>query len=158
MTFLPDLILYLIAKFFVAVFSSLPIGLGLAMGRAAGFVAYLFNRKRRVVAYTNLRAAFADKKTPAEMKRIVKRLHINFGMTFAEILSTPKVDERYLAKYVTIENEGIIREKLKSGGLLFLTGHFGNWELMSIASALRGFPLLVLARRQKMRRLNDGLN
>jgi KDO2-lipid IV(A) lauroyltransferase len=156
--FLLDLILYLVAKFFVMVFSLIPIRVGLTIGRFAGFVAYLFNRKRRVVAYTNLRAAFAGKKTPAEMKRIVKRLHINFGMTLAEVLSTPKVNDGYLAKYVDIENEGVIREQLKRGGLIFLTGHFGNWELMSIASALKGFPLLVLARRQKMGRLNDGLN
>ena len=47
---------------------------------------------------------------------------------------------------------------VKGRGLIFLTGHFGNWELSSITSALIDLPLLVLVREQKMKRLNDALN
>ncbi|MEE8574724.1 MAG: lysophospholipid acyltransferase family protein, partial [Thermodesulfobacteriota bacterium] len=40
---------------------------------------------------------------------------------------------------------------LKRGkGLMFSTAHFGNWELMAAYCGLRGYPLAVVARRQKM--------
>jgi len=156
---LADYILCLIAKFFSAVLSIMPVGAALALGRAFGRFAYFANFKRSRVAYSNMRAAFSKEKEPSVIRRDTIRLYQNFGETLVEILRIPRVNRTYVDKYVLIENRHNFDKALEKGrGIIFLTGHFGNWELLSIASALKEFPLMVLAREQKMKRLNDALN
>lgn len=154
-----DYVLYLTAKFFSAILSALPVGTALAVGRFFGRLAYFINYKRAKVAYSNMRAAFCGEKDASEMHRTVKQLYRNFGEVLVEILRIPPVDKAYIEKYVKVENIERIENSLAKGhGLIFLTGHFGNWELSSITSAFTGYPLLVLVREQKMKRLNEGLN
>jgi KDO2-lipid IV(A) lauroyltransferase len=156
---LADYILYLIAKIVSALLVAMPVGAALFIGRIFGPIAYVVNYKRAKVAYSNMRAAFCKEKTPAEIRRIVKKLYRNFGQTLVEVSRMPKVDKAYVKKYVTTENRNHFEEAFtKNRGIIFLTGHFGNWELSSITSALEGHPLLVLAREQKMKRLNSILN
>ena len=154
-----DYILYLIAKFFSALLMALPVEAALGLGRLFGAIAYIANYKRARIAYSNMRAAFCEEKDPSEIRRIVKHLYRNFGETLVEVLRIPKVDKAYIEKYVRTENRDNFNNALSKGrGMILLTGHFGNWELSSITSALSGYPLLVLAREQKMTRLNDALN
>lgn len=154
-----DYILYLVAKFSSALLMALPVERALGLGRLFGTFAYILNYKRAKIAYSNMRAAFSEEKDPPLIRKTVKELYRNFGETLVEILRIPKMDKAYMEKYVKIENADRVDRALRKGrGLIFLTGHFGNWELLSIASALSGFPLLVLAREQKMKRLNNALN
>lgn len=154
-----DYILYLIAKFFSALLTVLPVEVALVLGRFFGSLAYIFNYKRAKVAYSNMRAAFCKEKDPFEIRKIIKQVYRNFGETLVEVLRMPKVDKAYIEKYVRIENRNNLDNAFAKGsGIIFLTGHFGNWELSSITSAISGFPLLVLAREQKMSRLNNALN
>lgn len=154
-----DYVLYLTANLASAFFRALPVDTALAFGRRFGGIAYFVNYKRAKIAYSNMRAAFGSEKEPAEIRRIVKCLYRNFGQMLAEVLRLPGVDEAYLEKYIKVEGWHNFEDAFKTGrGVIFLTGHFGNWELSSIASALRGFPLFVLAREQKMTRLNNLLN
>ena len=156
---LTDYILYLIAKLFSVFLMALPVEVALSIGRFFGSLAYIFNYKRAKVAYSNMRAAFCEEKDPSEIRQIVKRLYRNFGETLVEVLRMPKMDKAYIEKYIRIENIDYIENALAKGhGLIFITGHIGNWELSSVTSSLIGYPLLVLAREQKMRRLNDALN
>ncbi len=154
-----DYILYLIANLFSAIFRALPIDAALGIGRAFGSLAYFVNYKRARAAYSNMRAAFGGEKEPEEIRRIVKRLYRNFGQMLVEVLRLPSIDEAYVDKYIKVEGWHNFENALRAGrGVIYLTGHFGNWELSSIASAVRGFPLFVLAREQKMTRMNNLLN
>lgn len=154
-----DYVLSLIARFFNLLLSALPIGMALGFGRFFGGIAYIVNYKRAKVAYANMRAAFGGEKEPSEIRAIVKDLYRNFGQTLVEIVRMPSISKQYMDKYVEVQNFNNFTDALKKGrGVIYLTGHFGNWELCSIASALRGFPMFVLAREQKMTRLNNLLN
>jgi len=67
-----------------------------------------------------------------------------------------RLNKKYYFQLLYFEN---IERFLKQGkGGIVLSAHFGNWELSSVTSALTDLPLLVLAREQKMSRLNDALN
>lgn len=141
------------------VFVVVPIRASLWFGRRIGSVVFHFHRKRRLIAYANLKAAFAGEKTPEELRRITKRVYQNLLQTFVEIVSLTRVDKHYAAKYVEIVHMERIDNAAKSGkGTILLTAHFGCWELSSIVSALVGYPILVLAREQKMKRVNELLN
>lgn len=141
------------------IFHLMPIRVNLWIGRRIGDIAFLVNKKRRLVAYANLKAAFAKEKSPKELRSITKRIYANLVQSFAEILSLTKVNKDYVSKYVEVVNMERIENAGKSGrGTILLTAHFGDWELSSLVSAMKGFPITVLAREQKMKRLNELLN
>lgn len=136
-----------------------PISVWLWLGRRAGALVFMVNKKRRMIAYANLKAAFGSEKSPRELRSLTKRVYQNMAQTFIEILNLTKVNKKYIDRYVKIDHFERIKDAAKSGrGTILLTAHFGDWELSSLTSAMVGFPILVLAREQKMKRLNELLN
>ena len=136
------------------IFHFIPIEADLWMGRSIGRIAFVFNKKRRLIAYANLKAAFAKEKSPPELRAITKDVYVNLVQTFSEIASLTKVSKAYVNKYVEVVNMRQIEDAGKSGrGTILLTAHFGDWELSSLVSAMKGFPITVLAREQKMKRV-----
>ena len=141
------------------IFHFMPIEINLWIGRRLGGIAFFVNKKRRLIAYANLKAAFAKEKSPKELRYITKGIYINLVQSFVEMLSLTKVSKSYVNKYVEVVNMERIENAARSGrGTILLTAHFGDWELSSMVSAMKGFPITVLAREQKMKRLNELLN
>ncbi len=154
-----DYIAYILVITLNKIFGLIPINVSLGIGRRLGSFGFFFNKKRRLIAYANLKAAFAREKSPHELKRLTKRVYQNLVETFVEILNLTKVSVKYVDKYVEVVNyERIVNASQSGRGTILLTAHFGDWELSSLVSAIKGFPLLVLAREQKMKRLNELLN
>jgi KDO2-lipid IV(A) lauroyltransferase len=154
-----DFVAYVLVRLLNIVFIIIPVEVTLWLGRRLGVVAFWVNRNRRLVAYSNLKAAFASEKSPAELRAITKRVYQNMVQTFMEILNLTMVNKAYVEKYVEVVNMDRIRDAAKSGrGTVLLTAHFGDWELSSLVSSVKGFPIMVLVREQKMKRLNELLN
>jgi len=110
-----------------------------------------------VIGHANLRAAFSREKTPSEIRRLNKGVYKSLSQILFEILTLTKVNRKYVDKYVEIVNpENMLDIKGHPKGIILLTAHFGNWELSGMVSAIMGFPLVALAREQKMKKL-DGL-
>ena len=76
------------------ILSIVPISVSLWIGRVIGRLVFFFNKKRRVIAYANLKAAFAKEKSPAELKGITKRIYQNMAQTFAEVLNLTKINKK----------------------------------------------------------------
>jgi Kdo2-lipid IVA lauroyltransferase/acyltransferase len=157
---LTDYILYLIVKVKAFFLRLLPLRFSLWAGRAFGSVIYYLIGKRRQVAYVNLRAAFRGRYTPAQLDMIIKRVYQNLSQSYVELLRFPRLDEAYVKKYVKVEGADKIVNALKEDakGAIFLTAHFGNWELSSLVGSAYGLKMNVLARWQKLERLNGYLN
>ncbi|MDD5173852.1 MAG: ELM1/GtrOC1 family putative glycosyltransferase [Candidatus Omnitrophica bacterium] len=154
-----DYIASILVRALNIIFHFTPIRADLWIGRSIGRAAFFFNKKRRLIAYANLKAAFAKEKSPRELRAITKDVYVNLVQTFSEIASLTKVNKDYVNRYVEVVHMERIENAAKSGrGTLLLTAHFGDWELSSLVSALKGFPITVLAREQKMKRLNELLN
>ncbi|MFH1395568.1 MAG: ELM1/GtrOC1 family putative glycosyltransferase [Candidatus Omnitrophota bacterium] len=160
----------LIASFLVRginlVFHVMPMKVNLAIGRSLGGWIHLLSGKRNAITYANLKAAYAlskddnaKNKTPQEIKRITKAVYRNMGQTFTEILSMTKIKTPYINKFINVRNFERIQEAARNPkGMILLSAHFGNWELSTVTSVAKGFPLYLLARDQKMKRLNELLN
>ncbi|MBI3252955.1 MAG: mitochondrial fission ELM1 family protein [Candidatus Omnitrophica bacterium] len=136
----------------------LPLGAALAAGRGIGSAVYFFSKRRRIIR-KNLRAAFAGEKSPRELRAIARGSVQNLVMAAVEVLRFPEMDARYLEEHVRITGIEKFENALAKGrGIIFLTGHFGNWELLSVLSGLKGYPLAALARSQKHPRSDEYLN
>jgi len=145
-----------VAKVIIGLF---PMRLVLWLGSGIGMLMYWFYPKRKEIAYANLKSAFAKEKSPSELKRILKNTYKNYGRTIGEFLRMSSMSRSYIKAHLTMDDLDIVREAKKRGkGAIYLTAHFGNWELSSITTAVYGYPIYVLVRPQKMAKVNTLIN
>jgi KDO2-lipid IV(A) lauroyltransferase len=145
---------YLLVRGLQIAVSVLPDPLVMACGDAIGVLFFHFDRPHRRVADENLARAFPSR-PPAERRTIVRAAFKHFGRLLFEILKfSTRSPQEILAR---VEFDGDERVRLAYGrgkGVLFITGHFGFWELHAVAHPLQFEPIGVLARTLDNVRLN----
>lgn len=125
----------------------MPLGLSLFFGRALGRLGFYLDKKHRKIILNNLKTAFGQEKSDDEMNLIAKKVFENLGINFMEFFRLPWLKEQGLNGYVECEGfENFKKAYDKGRGVIFLTGHFGNWELMAIFYALKGYPVDIVVR------------
>lgn len=154
-----DYLLYYLAKAFSSFFRAMPINLALFIARRFGVFFSIVSRKRYKVAYANLKSALGKDYKPKELKRILRKTYANIGQGIVDLFLLPKIDKKYIERYIRFENFDIAKEVLKKKkGLIFLTAHFGTWEISHAAMPYKGLPYKGIAREQKPYHLNELLN
>ena len=149
-------ILFRVVSFFTFF---LPLNFSLFLGRRLGDLIYLFDRRHRAVAHANIRKTVSDNLDCSSSVRITRRAYQAFGQNLIEVSIIPRVNKRYLEKYIHIENKDCIQKAFDRGkGVIFLIVHEGNWELSNIICANLGFPFILFVRDQGFPRLNELLN
>ena len=83
-----DFAAYIIVRLLNKVFGLVPVSLSLWLGRRLGTVVFFFNRRRRMIAYANLKSAFSKEKSPRELRAITKRVYQNMVQTFIAVSYT----------------------------------------------------------------------
>lgn len=104
----------------------------LALGRGiVRLIRPLAGSKIRI-ARDNLKHAFPNL-SESEREKILEDHIIYLGELLADSLFTSRVDEKWMNKYLTWDNdsEKIEAEITKSGiGVVMISGHFGTWEML----------------------------
>lgn len=128
----------------------LPPALCVRLGMALGWLASWLQPKRRWVGEQNLKAAFGERLSPAQRRRVVRGVFQHMVASVIEMLRLPVIDLVYVKRYVDRQRFDLIDRARQTGRpVVFLTAHVGNWELSSITGALSGIPMTVLARAQE---------
>jgi KDO2-lipid IV(A) lauroyltransferase len=122
-------------------------------GRLGLFLFYLLGRYR-VASLKNFQTAFGAEKDPIETAQIVKKSFINLGKSLIEILNLPRLTPNQIDTLVSWEGEEYLK-KTDGKGILLITGHVGNWELMGAALSHRGYPIHAIATPLYNTRIND---
>lgn len=127
----------------------LPLKLSLKAGEIFGLLLFSIWGSRRKIAIANLSNAVASHALVLSepVEKIIKDNFRNLGKSFVEVI---KIFFGFDAKIIdSVKVEGIDNveiAKSKGKGIIFLTGHCGNWELLAIASSLKISGLSVVAR------------
>lgn len=133
-------------------FPRLPYSALLLVSRILGLGGYLFATDLRRIALANLNLVFEDRKTAAEKKRICRKAFQSFARTTLETLAAPRLVNDGLKRRVEFSPGSLELLKDLAGrdqGLLALTFHFGNWEWLSLAWGMAGYPITAVAQRIK---------
>jgi KDO2-lipid IV(A) lauroyltransferase len=111
--------------------------------------------RERNRALEHLSIAFSDEKSLSERRRIARHCFRNLGKNAVELVNFSRI-KKDLDRRITLEGRAFLDETLAGGrGLIWITGHLGNWELMACYMAHKGYPFRVIAREVYDRRMNQ---
>ena len=116
-------------------------------GKGLGTVAWWCLREQRTLALAHLDQSLAQ--LPGHERRsIARRMFQHLGMNGLEWLAFPKFTAETTQRLVRVTGGEHAERALADGkGIIFLSAHFGNWELLAAYFGLRGFRGGVVARR-----------
>jgi len=145
---------YLAVRALVACVRFVPASLVEPLGALLGLIFYVFDRPHRRVAERNVAAAFPTRSV-GERRQIVRGAFTHFGrLLFALLKFSTLTPEALLSRVEFAGEEWVRLAHAKGKGVLFVTGHFGFWEIQALAHPLRLGPMAVLARLLDNRALN----
>ena len=126
--------------------AALPVRASAWLGRRLGDLAWAVLGRRRHIALRNLAQAFPSV-DPAKHRRIGRASFEHLGMVFAESCWALRTPLPRVTARITIDGMEHVKAVMdQHGRALVLTAHLGNWELLTLAPALTGYPLTVVAR------------
>ncbi len=131
---------------FIKILGILPRSLsrGLAIGLSQ--LIYLAHAKLRRVGKRNLEMVFPEKSS-AERKRILRGVFTSLGRQLAELCQFPRYTPKNIDEVVVYDGlENYEKAYARGKGVLFLTAHFGGWELSAFAHSLHGHWLHIVMR------------
>ena len=141
------LIKYFFEAFFVYLFFLISKIIGLSFSRI--FFSFLFRKIGPVIRGNDTILKninnFSKNISVIEQKRIISNMWANYGMTFVEYIFLNKFKKENT--HIEIKNENILEEiKKNKRPVIFVSGHFANFELMSIEITKKNISLATIYR------------
>jgi Kdo2-lipid IVA lauroyltransferase/acyltransferase len=131
-----------------ALLRGLPLEHAVRAGATIGALALAFDLYNRSIARRNLELAFTNL-TSKQRSLILRETYRNFGRMAAEWVHFPELDRNNIERYVAYtgrEHWDNAIERSRGRGILVLTGHFGNFELLSVAHSIYGNRIAIVQR------------
>jgi KDO2-lipid IV(A) lauroyltransferase len=127
------------------------------LGAVVTLAVHVLDRRHRRIALTNLRLCFPER-SHREHVRILRGMWRNLGWMAAECCQMRRLSPETVGRWVEIDDPerwGAVVARYGRGGVLVLTGHFGNWELFAYAQGLYGYPVHMVYRALRNPRIDE---
>ena len=114
---------------------------------------------RRSLVYRNLSLTFPEK-SPEDIRRIATAVYRNVASSLLEVLRLPLIRDREdAAALIDIDGEAFFQwYRARKTGAVFVSAHYGNWELMAMASGLMVEPITIVVKRLRNRAIDRMMN
>lgn len=135
----------------------LPRRAALAVFESAGraFFRAGFDRRGRDRTLANLSRVYAGSMSEREIWALGERVYSTLARSAADVARMPVMSGDDLDRLVDARGFEKLSEAHAAGrGVICVTGHIGNWEILGAYCVHRGYPLSVLARTVYDRRLD----
>ncbi len=131
---------YLLARAGGICVGLLPRPVLIRLGRWLGWLGYALISVQRKKSLENLRLAFGREKDEKTLRRIARESFAHLTLTALEVLQYPRLTWEKASRFIDTGNAfEVYRDLLKEGhGLISITAHMGNWELLAGSFALSG--------------------
>jgi KDO2-lipid IV(A) lauroyltransferase len=121
------------------------------LGIAGGALAYVLDRRHVQIGMRNLAIAFPDK-TVGQRRQILRASYQNLGRSAAEYIRLSGFFYRRLkrrVRYTRFEYWDEIANRYPGKGVILLTAHFGNFELLPSVHAMHGYQISLVHHTQR---------
>ena len=140
-------ITYRLLRAIIALLGFIPLKIAQFIGKMAGTLAFMVPFARKEIALENIRCSLDGGMTRGQAEIQLKKVYLHFGQMFLEVPHVMRLRPRNVNEYLAIDHEeNLVNALAKGRGVLALTAHLGNWELMSTAVAMRFGNLAVVVR------------
>jgi len=141
-----DVAEYWLARLIISIFGTLPRNPAHRAAKTLAWLGFHLARRQRRTGLQNLRMALPDL-TDDERHRILRGSFDNLARLLVEFAHFPELNQNNISRFVVHDGLENYLEGMRRGrGLIFMTAHFGSWELSSFAHAVYGYPLRFLVR------------
>ncbi len=149
---------YALLRSVLSISARLPRPVAAWCGRRLGECVYHGLRIRRRVALTNLERTLGQFSGPAACERIALDAYRHLGTTLLEYGWQSRLDRAALSRVVEPVNLAALERAIRLGkGVILVTAHFGNWELLGAYVASLGYATHYLAKPQSNRLVDQYL-
>ncbi len=127
----------------------MPFRWSLKCGEILGRLLFYLWKDRREIAINNIRTSIniGALKTINSPEEIIKKNFENIGKSFVEVVKIFYGLDKKLLDSIHIEGKSNLEiAESKGKGVLFITGHCGNWELMALTMSAKFKNISVVAR------------
>ena len=152
-----DYLGYLALRLFSAILYMFPLRMNYHTARVIGDAFYRFDKRHRHRAEEHIRRSFPDW-DETRVQKVARESMRNMMYLVLEFLYTTRLlRPTTWNRHITLLNMSqTLRLLLKrESGIIFLTGHFGNWEVVGYTMAALGFPNNAVARNLDNPYIND---
>ena len=141
-----DFIEYTLARLLLGIFGLMPRRIASLAARLFSWLGFKLARRQRMAGLHNLRMALPQL-SDDERYRILGGCFRNLGRLLVEFSRFPSLTRANIDKLVFYDGLENYHEALRRGrGVIFLTGHFGSWELSAFAHSIFGYPMKFVVR------------
>ncbi|HZR04345.1 MAG TPA: lipopolysaccharide heptosyltransferase II [Candidatus Udaeobacter sp.] len=127
-----DFVVYLLYRAGLAIAAGLPLTVLFAIGEFLGFCTWGVSGKYRRLAKRNVAIAFANEKTPREMRRLVRRHFQRLGANLLCSVKLTAMPPEKILQRVEVENiEAMAREFRAGVPVVLVLSHLGTWEMFA---------------------------
>jgi KDO2-lipid IV(A) lauroyltransferase len=134
------------------VLSRLPRRVALALGAAAGWLAWFVAPRHRRAALEHLAIAFPDR-DPGWRARIGRSSFANLGRSALELVAMERLDLAHAVQFDPGSLETMTAAHAEGRGVVAISCHLDNWELLARRVAAAGLPVATVAREAQDPRL-----
>ncbi len=127
---------------------SMPLERAVRAGARLGGWAMKFDRPNRRIALKNLAIAFPEMTTPARLA-VLSAMYRSWGRMLAEWTHFGELSRANIERVATYEGKEFwddAERRSKGRGLLVLTAHYGNFELLQLAHSIYGYQIAIVHR------------
>jgi KDO2-lipid IV(A) lauroyltransferase len=100
--------------------------------------AYKVDKKHNHIINANLKLAFGNNLSQKERDNIAERTFYNLLQTIIGFVKRDGKNQDEILKHITFKNEYFVKEALDNcKKIIFITGHYSNWELLSSVISIK---------------------
>jgi len=137
---------YALALLLIRLFGIMPRSMARPAAQTLAWLGFHLAIRQRRAGMRNLQIAFPEL-SESQREHILRGSFQNIGRLLFEFTHFPELNKTNIPRFVVhdgLENylEGVRRGR----GVIFMTAHFGAWELSSYAQAVYGYPLKFIVR------------
>jgi len=136
---------------FVSIVRLLPLNVSMLLGKSIASVFCFIDRKHRKIAYKNLSNAYGEELSDFQKRKIIRRCYQHFASVAIDFVKFPrKINGSNWKKHFEVEGLEFARNARKEGkGIIFVSGHIGNWEVLGCAMEFIFYPMHSIAKHMK---------
>ena len=140
-----DHLFYVLLVIFIAVLRLMPRRPALFLMRGLGRIAFRFFKGPRERAITHLSMVYGSELKTSQVAIMAERMFIHFAMAAGDMLRMPNIVRKGINKLVNTKGTEHLDKAFGTGkGLILITCHFGNWEVLGAWLAQNNYPMKVV--------------